>query len=529
MTGEDKVDNGGVEGIADALAECGTDVLFGVPGGGSNLDLIGACEAAGLRFVLTHSETAGAIMAATYAELTGRPGACLATRGPGATSIATGVAHAWLDRCPLLAVTDTVPGETAGRISHQRLPQDGLLGACAKLSVRSGATTRAARGALDLAMAPPWGPVHLDLDPCAGEPSFPPPARREVDAEALSVARRALRRARKPLLIAGVGARHAHVAVQELVSTSGAPILTTYKAKGCVPEHSEQAAGLLTGATIEAEVLRAADLILAIGLDPVELIPAPWPYAAPVIAIGPWRTPAPYFSIAAEVVGPVEPIIEALAGDLDATGWEHPGAAYRARTLAALQIGTPGLTPVEIVLAARAAHPAGTVATVDSGAHMLVSMPLWDVSGPGQALISSGLATMGFALPAAIAAGLVASHQRIVCFTGDGGLSMCTAELETAARLGLPITVVVFDDATLSLIRIKQRSRNNGGENAVRYGAVDFAAVARAHGVPASGAVDAASLAAGLREAATHDGPYLIDAAVDASSYPDVLAAIRAA
>jgi acetolactate synthase-1/2/3 large subunit len=513
--------------VAGALAEHGTEVIFGVPGGGPNLDLIGACEAAGLRFVLTHGETAAAIMAATYAELNGRPGACLATRGPGATSLATGIAHAWLDRCPLLAVTDTVPGSAAARISHQRLPHDRLLGGCAKLSIRAGATATAAREALSRALAPPWGPVHLDLDPDAGDPRLAPPRREEPSADVLSVARRELRRARRPLVIAGVGARHAHSAVQELVSTSGAPILTTYKAKGCVPEDAEQAAGLLTGATIEAEVLEAADLILAVGLDPVELIPAPWPYAARVVAIGPWRTPDPYFPVAAEIVGPPEPALEALADDLDATGWERAGTEYRARGLAALHIDGPGLTPAEVVLAARAAHPPGTIATVDSGAHMLVVMPLWDVSGPGQALISSGLATMGFALPAAIAAALVRPDQRVVCFTGDGGLAMCAAELETAARLRLPITVVVFDDATLSLIKIKQRPRQHGGDGAVRYSAVDFASVGRAHGVPATSVADVAGLTAALREATARDGPYLVDVAVDPSSYPQILSAIR--
>ena len=115
---------------------------------------------------------------------------------------------------------------------------------------------------------------------------------------------------------------------------------------------------------------------------------------------------------------------------------------------------------------------------------MLVTMPLWEVEEPDETLISSGLATMGFALPAAIAASVARPGRRVVCFTGDGGLGMALAELETVSRLGAPIVVVVFNDSALSLIEIKQRPGGHGGENAVRYRPTDFAALAQSSGYP---------------------------------------------
>ena len=518
--------------IAVALAEAGTQFLFGVPGGGANLGLIEACERHGVRFVLCHGETAGALMASAYAELTGRPGGCLATRGPGAASLANGLAHAWLDRCPLLAVTDVVGSKQRSRISHQRLDQQRLLGATVKGSwtVASGDGDEVKR-ALDYALSPPWGPVHIDVDVTADaatdvalEPPPPP-----VRSASLDVARRALATARRPVVVAGVGCRGAEQHVAAFVAEHQLPVLTTYKAKGSVDDSSPNAAGVLTGATIEAPVLRSADLVLAIGLDPVELIPAPWPYRAPVIAVGPWVSDDTYFEPAIAVVAGVREALSAFGDCIDGSGWRTTGQQFREHAKRALLAdGSSGsLSPQAVVLAARIAFPIDTIATVDSGAHMLVAMELWDAAQPRSVLISSGLATMGFALPAAIAAGLVAGDRRVVCFTGDGGLGMCLAELETLARLELPVTVVVLNDAALSLIALKQRPCAGGGDNAVRYGAVDFAQVARACGLDAVRVSDRNGLDLALRRASRASGPSLVDAAIDPRGYAAVFKAIR--
>ena len=180
-------------------------------------------------------------------------------------------------------------------------------------------------------------------------------------------------------------------------------------------------------------------------------------------------------------------IVHELA-DVLSTTWEHDaGQRFRRAALAELTAAVPAasgaLTPLEVVRIARAVAPASTVATVDAGAHMLLTVPFWEVDEPGTLLISNGLATMGFALPAAIAAALVEPDRHVVCFTGDGGLGMTLAELETLARLDLPVVVVVFNDSTLSLIAAKQSPQGHGGDDAVRYRITDFAAIARGCGM----------------------------------------------
>ena len=208
-----------------------------------------------------------------------------------------------------------------------------------------------------------------------------------------------------------------------------------------------------------------------------------------------------------------------------------PGAGRAARADAARGLAraaatatAPGtLAPQQVAAVARAHTPAGTIATVDAGAHMLAVMPLWEVDEPRRLLISSGLATMGFALPAAIAAALCAPGRPVVAFTGDGGLGMTLAEIETAVRLRLRIVVIVFNDAALSLIKIKQRPAGQGGAEAVDYGPVSFAGVATAMGAAAATAGTEADLVAALDAALRRDGPTVIDTAVDPVCYPAVM------
>ena len=154
---------------------------------------------------------------------------------------------------------------------------------------------------------------------------------------------------------------------------------------------------------------------------------------------------------------------------------------------------------------------------------MLVAMPLWEVPEPRRLLVSSGLATMGYALPAAIAAALCAPRVPVVAFTGDGGLGMTLAEIETAVRLSLRIIVIVFNDAALSLIKLKQKPAGQGGDDAVRYRPVSFAAAATAMGAAGAAVSTERDLATALAAALRRPGPTVIDASVDPAGYPAVM------
>ena len=528
--------------LVDACHDAGSAYVFGVPGGGSNLDLVGAATTQGLQFVLAHTETAAAIMAGVVGELTGAPGVCLATRGPGAASAVNGVAQAMLDRQPLIAVTDCVAEADRARVSHQYIDQQALMAPVTKASVvLDGRRPGAAQRAVQHSLSGRPGAVHIDIDPGRATPvdlvpdTAPPPADSGPALKLVAAARR-------PVIVAGVGviaqslaARTATIhAIATIGETHHVPVLCTYKARGVAPDSSSWCAGVATGATIESAVLHEADLIIGVGLDPVELIPAAWVYDAPVVLLSGWPIDDSSFfghHLAADVVGPPADLVEQVLAVLHTDWLPETGQAFRRQSEEELRGAVPAiptaLTPQEVVEVANGAAAAGTIATVDAGAHMLVAVPLWSTDAPGELLISSGLATMGFALPAAIAAALVHHDRRVVCFTGDAGIGMALAELETVARLHLPITVIVFNDSTLSLIAAKQHPTDHGGDVAVKYWAIDFAAVARACGVEAERVHDVAAYDRAVRASFARSGPTLLDVAVDPSAYGAVLDAVR--
>jgi acetolactate synthase I/II/III large subunit len=515
------------EAIAKALADAGVDHLFGMPGGGNNLDVIGACEAVGIRFVLAHTETGAAIMASAWAEVRGSVGACVVTRGPGAASAVNGAAQADQDRQPLLLLCDTVDAASSPRIAHQNIDQRALFAPVTRWSTTLGTAEpdEVMRNAIAVATTPPRGAVHLDVDPGVTSRDPAPPGSSHEGS--LADVARFLSDAERPLIIVGVGGRPYAKAVRDLVAGTGIPVMMTYKARGVVPDSEPNSAGNVTGARTDGLLLNRADLIVTIGLDSIELIPNTWPYPAPVVALTEARDPFRYLEPAATVVGPLSELLAGLPPLRDR--WPAGAAAdHRARIERGLFDGPalrPGIAPAAVVRAVRAAAPPGSVATVDAGAHMLVAMPLWTVDEPGEVLISSGLATMGYSLPAAIGAALAGPGVRVYCFVGDGGLQMCLGELETLARLALDVTVVVFNDRTLSLIKAKQRPTGHGGAGAVQYAPTDFAAVARGMGVPGRGVENEAQLSAALADQV--DGPDLLDVRVHADAYRHVIDVVR--
>jgi acetolactate synthase-1/2/3 large subunit len=515
--------------LAEGVRERGADVVFGFPGGGPNLEVVGAVGDAGLRFVLTHGETTACMMAATYGLLVGRPGLAIATRGPGAACAMNGAAQATLDRFPLLVVTDCVPSAHRDRFAHQRFDQQQMFAPVTKWSgslATSPHAPEAVRAALDLAGSRPAGAVHLDYDPTGHAMVAPAPLAPEQSTD--DVVRQAadmIRAAAKPVVIVGLEANTSAHAVLAAVERLGCPVLTTYQAIGVIPEGHPQQAGLFTSGAIESPLLYESDLIVTIGFDQVEPMPTAWRYDVPVVAVSESPACATLAPITIEVVGPLGTTLDRVVTGAS-SGWRHDsGALALADARAALAGSTTGdFGPIELAAAVAAAAPTHAIATVDAGAHFLAIMPFWPATKPLQLLISNGLATMGFALPAAIAAALARPGRPVVCMVGDGGLAMTLAELETLARLQLPVTVVVFDDAALSLIEVKQKA-GQGGSAAVRFAPVDYAQVASAMGLDATVVSTAAQATAALRSGWDH--ARLIDARIDPSSYALLIAATR--
>ncbi len=496
-----------------------------MPGGGPNLDMIGCAAELGTGFVLAHGESAACVMAAAYGRLSGTAGVALVTRGPGLTSAANGLAQATLDRAPLLLVSDTVTAAQAPRTAHQRLDQVAAARPLARWSGTLGTADpeRTVAAALALATGGPAGGVHLAFDPTVPGDTVPEPVPvGPTDPAVLARAVRLLGTAQRPVVLVGLDAARHPAAVRAALARLDAPVLATYQGKGVVPESWPTCAGLFTGGTLERGLIDRADLVLGIGLDTVEPIPGTWPDGVPVVLVHGHATETAYFGAALAVVGHYDDVLPALVEAARPTWPPGAGAAVRRRDLTRLHAACPGLSPLDVV---RVTHEerADALLTVDAGAHMLVAMPLWPAEQPDSVLISNGLATMGFALPAAIGAALARPDRRVVCLVGDGGLSMVLAELETLVRLALDVTVVVLDDRTLTLIGLKQTT-GQGGPGAVGYGPTDFAAVARATGLAADTVVDTGGLRAALRAG---PGPRLVAARIDPTPYTHVLRTLR--
>jgi acetolactate synthase I/II/III large subunit len=526
--------------LAETLAGAGVERMFGVPGGGSSLDVIAAAAGCGIDFVLTGTETAGGLMASVTAELTGAPGVLLTGIGPGAASGVNAAAYAHLEKASLWHLTDArtpAPGTSAHQVFDQPAVYAPVTRLATRLAPETAGETLAA--ALAASLGHPRGPVHLDLagDDAAmavaagtavPERPAPPVA---PDPVALAGLDALLAKSRRPAILAGLDTRStdAAAAVVRLAETLGAPVLTSYKAKGVIADDHPLAAGLATGAAAEARLLADADLILLAGFDPMELIPQRWRYACPVGLLA----PGPYGNLpvepAASAYGNVAAGLATLAETARPSDWNHEEiAAFRAAVDSGLDVPSDtGISPAALTRAVQAAFPAGTRAAVDAGAHMFAAMTFWRARAPHDVLKSNGLSTMGFALPAAIASTLAEPARPVVALTGDGGMSMMLAELATAARLGVPVKVVVYNDARLSLIDIKQQRRQEPSRG-TRYPRTDFAAVAEGMGVAGFRAGPSPEgLQAVLAEFAAHVGPALVDIAVDPSGYPAQLEALR--
>jgi acetolactate synthase-1/2/3 large subunit len=535
--------------VVRRLADAGVRTLFGVPGGGSSLDLIDAARRAGLPFVLTATETAAAIAALAQSEITGRPGACLTALGPGASSVANGVACAHLDRAPLIVFTDGLPGASQDRFEHQRLTLNALFQPIAKCSSRFETATALStlERSLKTAEAGCPGPVHLewpsDVTTAAGATGGTGATRVATAIPVASTTRQEnivagsrsrdfeplLRNARRPLVIAGLGARRVEdaVAIRSLCERRGIPAMVTYKAKGVVPDSHPLFAGVFTNAAIEQPLLREADLVLGVGLDPVELLPRPWTVSAPVVYCGRWPVADDHVPFALQLIAEIGAALDELERSMSPPDWSREEVqehAARQRRLAS--VPAPGLSAQRVIEIAARRLAATCRVTVDAGAHMFPATTFWPVGAPGEMLISNGLSTMGFALPAAIGASLLDGNRPVVALTGDGGLLMCAGELLTAARERLRIIVIVFDDASLSLIEIKQQAKRFGPAG-VALAPIDWPALARSLGVAAFGAGTESDLERAIDGALACEGPSLIAARIDRTNYAETVRAIR--
>ncbi len=523
--------------LIDRLKTRGLQRFFGVPGGGSSMDLIDAGRCAGLDFVLSRREDSGAIMAAVTAWLSGAPGLALATKGPGLTSGTNGVASAHLDRAPVVFVSDGFGADERDYVSHQYFDQAAVLEPITKAIATLSGTDPAAEldGLLQTLHRPPVGPGYIELTGATAKRRLnvvPPP----VSFEAAPIigdrggARDLLLRARRPVIVCGleaaVGGNSA--SVRRLLEQSGAPGFVTYMAKGVIPDDHPNFAGIFTGGQAEYPCVSQADLIILAGLDPVELIRKPWAYSAPVLDLGAVRHDKHYLIPDQGLYGAIADGVSSLIEDVPPSDWTPEEIAYhRSNFFDAMAFkDRPELTPVEVVKRSVAAFDGRPRLAVDAGAHMFSAVAFWPAAAPYDVLISNGLASMAFALPAAVAAALHDPDRGAVAMTGDGGLMMCMGELVTAAQTGANVSVIVFNDGALSLIDIKRQEMQLPDLGFI-WERPDFATAAQGFGLRAWRVSTTAELTAALEGAAADQGPCLIDVVLDPDGYLEQMRALR--
>ncbi|MCA9987274.1 MAG: thiamine pyrophosphate-binding protein [Anaerolineales bacterium] len=520
--------------FADHLAMVGINVVFGLPGG-ENLALVGALGRRGIRFVLVRNESSAVYMAGVTARLTGKPGVCLVTLGPGAANAMAGVAHAWLDRDPVLVMTADFPETVVGKHTHQVLDLAALFRPVTKVSIRlpTLSTGMQLRAALMLTYDERPGPVHLsliasDADAKAG---MTVPQREIFRAfftapEAVAAGAAVLREARRPLILAGLGLEPEgpYAELRELAEGLNAPVVDTPKARGSLPADHPLYGGTigLMQSDPAYALLDDADCFIAVGFDVVELV-RQWDYDKPLIWVANWPNEDPVIPAAATLVGSIKDSLRQLI-DTECETEADWGAArvarFRQDTAAPARPEPPAgrLYPQQLLAVLHEALPAQTAIATDVGSHKILTALSWPATTPNRYFVSNGLSAMGFGLPAAIAAALVLGEPT-VCVTGDAGFAMVMGELALIQELDLPVLVVVMNDAALDLIRSKQQRRAEpvcGTE----FSNPDFAAIAQAYGLPYY-RVDSETAARTALAAAVATGrAALIEALIDPSSYP---------
>ncbi|MGB1250418.1 MAG: thiamine pyrophosphate-binding protein, partial [Candidatus Promineifilaceae bacterium] len=339
-------------------------------------------------------------------------------------------------------------------------------------------------------------------------------------------ARRVLESAEKPVVLIGLGLEpeRPYQALNDLVESLGAAAIVSPKGKGAISAESPHYAGTLGIMRNDPayEILVEADCIIAVGYDIVELV-KPWDTSAPLIWIAPWENEDVPITSVAEFVGEMTPVLRQLC-DLphkDRSTWLERVAAFRAkqaaRTYPAPAAGR--MLPQTVLEAIEQAVPADTLITTDVGSHKILTALEWPSRTPNRYMLSNGLSSMGFGLPAAIAGCLALNRQPVVSIMGDGGFSMVIGELELLTRLQTPVILVVMNDAALDLIRAAQW-RAGEASYGTEFGNPDFMLIAQAYGIAGRMVTTAEECAAAVKMAIRNNRPILIEAHIDPSTYP---------
>jgi acetolactate synthase I/II/III large subunit len=525
--------------IVATLKSAGIPRGFGIPSG-NVLPLMEAMRTGGVDFVLTAHEGSAGFAADVTGRLSGAPGLCIATLGPGATNLATGIGSAFLDRSPLIAITCNLNTDQLGRRIQMWIDHHALFKPITKatLALRQGEIGATLTQAIQLALSEPQGPVHLDLPEdvaLAGTneplPQLMPPTKPTPAAdEAIRRAAALITAARRPIAVIGASSmRIADPAVlRRVVENHNLPFATTTMAKGLIDERHPLSLGCIERACrqVQRRLLRSADLIVGLGYDTVEVEYEAWIGDLPLLQIDiePVDS-APSVKLVHQVVGDLDSSFRRLAAHPETSlRWSEDAIDEHRRVFqAALRPASASFTAHAAIDAVRRALPQDGIIAFDVGAHTHQIASQWTAHAPKTFLITNGWSSMGFGLPAAIAAKLARPDLPVVCLIGDGCFQMTCGEVATAKRLGVTLPIVVLDDKWLALIKVKQIRRQFPLYGTALQDEEYREPPAHYFGVPVRGVRSATALQETVTAALSASGPTVIEAVVDSEHYMDTV------
>ncbi len=524
----------GADAIIKALEHEGTDLVFGYPGG-AIMPLFDRLLDAGFKTILVRHEQGASLAADGYARATGKVGVCMATSGPGATNLVTGIANAALDSVPIVCITGQVAAPMMGTDAFQEVD---IFGMCLGIVKHSFIARDAndlygmVRRAFEIARSGRPGPVLIDLpkdvsiQPIETLEAWPPMVKRQVTAPDTAVARaqELIREAQRPLIYVGggVGISESVRSFRNFVNTTRIPVVATLKGLGSIETEHPLFLGMLGMHGMKAAnfAVQNCDLLIAVGARFDDRATGKLQEFAPMAKvihmdidpaeIGKNRSPE------VSLCGPLEPNLKALTTPLEKVEWLEQCLVWKDEHRWNYEAPGEGIYAPRFLQLLSRLVPRRTIVTADVGQHQMWLAQHFALQQPNDHLTSGGLGTMGYGVPAAIGAQLGNPDALVICCSGDGSIMMNIQELATINRYSLPVKILLFDNQRLGMVRQWQELFFQE-----RYSAVDlsdnpdFVALARSFGIDGMMIQDRMDEMPGIDYLINHPGPCLLHVRID--------------
>jgi acetolactate synthase I/II/III large subunit len=518
------------EYIAERLRIAGVRYVFGIPGGPS-IPYMEAFRAEGIEFILVSNEASAGIMADVTARLSGIPGVCHATFGPGATNITTGVGEALLDRSPVIVFTSEMPDDMINRTTQMNIDHQRLFAPVTKATFRIDETNAAEvmNAAMKICLEEYPGPVHIGLPTGIASKEILP------DNAGISSGRSAfhndiqrvlmmLENSRRPLMAVGLSAARLVPAASllEFLDKYRMPVVLTPMAKGIIPEDHPCYAGVLFHSLSDylEDIYGKTDLVIGLGYDQVEFNYESWMPDVPLLHFDVRETDLPSLKNILRYTGPPDEWFTVLKNlNSGLLLFENALVKGIRDEMEAVFSGFTGhFGPASVLRILQEELPENVILTADVGSHLHLAGQFWKTIGKSRFLMTNGWSGMGFGIPAALAAQLYLPDATVVCITGDGGFLMMAGELVTARRYNLPVITVVFSDGELNLIKVKQSWKNLPPYGTILYQG-DLFGSDRFFGIRVIQAASPDTMRSALIEALAVNEPVIINAVIDPEDY----------